>query len=341
MTKEVLVSAPAKVHIIGEHAVVYGYPAILATVNKRIYIKAKKSDKVIFTDDRFNNFYEWEISECLKSYKLGKDLWEECLEKKDFSEIVTFSKRGHYLKALIGTCLKKMAINGGIEITITKSEIPSGSGLGSSAALAVAITKAISEVYEKDLSLHAINSIAFECEKLMHGNPSGADNSTSCFGGLIWFEKSQPIITLKEISKLENFMFVMTKKPEKSTGELVEIVRNLMKFQKEPKMKEIEKMTYEMKEVLAKKDYESMKKIINRTNELLSALGLATKETNKVYKEVLALNGASKMCGSGGGGIMLVYHEDPNLIKDKMKSLGFEVFEAELAVEGVMVEDAK
>jgi len=232
---------------------------------------------------------------------------------------------------------------GGISIRITKCEIPTGSGLGSSSAAAVAITKAANEIYHKNLPLERINEIAYECEKLVHGTPSGGDNTASCYGGLIWFQKDQPkniIIPLcDEIPhKLENFVLAYTKQPEKTTGELVQMVRNIPEAERNPKMEEISRMTYEMREVLKKKDYNRMKDIMNRTNEILSSFGLSIPETDMISKKVKLLGGAAKMCGACYGGVMLAWHEDPEQIISAIKELGFEPFQADLAVEGVRVE---
>ena len=232
----------------------------------------------------------------------------------------------------------------GISLHITKCEIPTGSGLGSSSAAAVAVARAVSEVYHKNLSLEKINEIAFECERLVHGTPSGGDNTACCYGGLIWFQKSTPkniIIPLgKEIPhKLENFVLAYTRQPEKSTGELVQMVRNIPETERNPKMEEIGRMSEEMKEVLKQKNYKRMKEIMNRTNELLSSFGLSVPETEKISKKVLEIGGAAKMCGACGGGVVLGWHENPKLIFDAIKALGFTPFEADLAVEGVRVED--
>jgi mevalonate kinase len=93
-----------------------------------------------------------------------------------------------------------------------------------------------------------------------------------------------------------------------------------------------------MKDVLKRKDYGRMKEIINRTNEILSSFGLSTPETEMIYNEVVRLGGAAKMCGACGGGMMLSWHEKPEKIVSAMKDLGYETFEANLAVEGVRVE---
>ncbi len=344
----VKVSAPGKVHLIGEHAVVYGHPAIIAAVGRRIYIEAKKSDKIILIDDRFKSQREWSVKEAKEYAKNARNIWTECVAKGNFSELVTWAKdNGHftnYWKAMIGIILDMVGADSGIEVHITKCDIPTGSGLGSSSATAVAIAKAASELYERDFSMEKINEIAFECEKLVHGNPSGGDNTTCCYGGLIWFQKAQPKNTIiplgKEIPyKLENFVLAYTRTPEKSTGELVQMVRNIPESERNPKMQEIGKMTYEMKEVLKKKDYKRMKEIINRTNQILASFGLSVRETDEIYEKVISMNGAAKMCGACGGGVMLTWHGHPEKIISAIKELGFEPLPADLAVEGVRIEE--
>ena len=355
----VLVSAPAKVHIIGEHAVVYGHPAIIAAVGKRIYIEAEESDKVILKDDRWNSKKEWPLEECSEAATKAKKLWIECKQKGDFTDLLTWAKDNGtyktYWKALIGTTLEMTGADSGISLHITKCEIPTGSGLGSSSAAAVAVAKAVNEAYEKNLTLKKINEIAYECEKLVHGNPSGGDNSTSSFGGLVWFQKgkttfqrdvhasSQPNNIIKSLKgeiphKLDNFVLVHTGQPKKSTGELVQMVRSIPESERNPKMEEIGRMTYEMKEVLKERNYDRMKQIMNRTNEILTSFGLSTPQCDSITEAVNRIDGAAKMCGACGGGIMLCWHEDKEKLMNTISNLGFEPFEADLAVEGVRVE---
>lgn len=344
----ITVSAPGKVHIIGEHAIVYGHPAIIAAVGKRIYVDAEKSSKVALRDARWNSTKEWSVQECRESADFARTLWETCREKGNFSQLVEWAKDSGYYrtywKALIGTALRMVNADGGISIHITRCDIPTGSGLGSSSAAAVAIAKAASEVYGRNFDLDKINEIAFECEKLAHGNPSGGDNSACCYGGLVWFQKSTPknvIISLRdEIShKLENFLFVYTKEPEKSTGELVQMVKSIPEEERNTGMEELARMTHEMKIVLKHKNYSRMKEIMNRTNEILSSFNLSIPETDKIHSSVASIGGGAKMCGACGGGVMLAWHEDLDMLKREIRKLGFETFEADLGVEGVRVEN--
>ncbi|MBI4170263.1 MAG: mevalonate kinase, partial [Candidatus Aenigmarchaeota archaeon] len=284
------VSAPAKVHLIGEHAVVYNKPAIMAAVGRRIYVDAAESDKVVLKDERFKSRREWSVEETLSVANNAQEYLSRAAAAGNYSELLAWAKDGGtyntYWKALLGTVLKMTGADAGISVHITKCDIPTGSGLGSSSAAAVAMTKAASEVYERDLTIERINEIAYECERLVHGTPSGGDNTTSCYGGLVWFQKAQPKNIMQSLReeipyKLENFVLAYTKQPEKSTGELIQMVRNISENERNPKMDEIERMTYEMKEVLKRKDYDRMKAIMNRTNDILTSFGLSIPETEK------------------------------------------------------------
>src|SRR3989344_1594638 len=164
------ISAPGKVHLIGEHAVVYGHPAIIAAVGRRIYIEAEKSDSVILEDERFNRRLEWSVTECKEAAEHSQHLLKQCAEKGNYSDIIAWAKDSGsynvYWKAMFGIVLNMVHADSGIKIHVTRCDIPTGSGLGSSSAAAVAIAKAASEVYHK-LPIEKVNEITYECERLV------------------------------------------------------------------------------------------------------------------------------------------------------------------------------
>ena len=335
-------SAPGKVHLIGEHAIVYGEPAILAAVGLRTTVSAERSEKIKCMDTAFPEKISCSIEDAKRDYRKATDLWKSGFEKKDFAELLRFVKSAQMFKKIaLALILEEIQAEGGSEVKIN-SELPIGSGIGSSAALSVAMTKAISEVYGKKLTKDEINNIAFKIEQIAHGTPSGGDNSTCCYGGLVWFQRGNPN-TIKSLKKeiphkLENFVLVYTKPPEKNTGELVQMVRNLPEEFRNERMKKIGSMVHEMKDALKRKDSGKIKLLINRTQQNLAELGVSVPEIDEIASSVKVIGGAAKLCGAGGGGMMLCYHENKTLLRETIRVLGYNPIEVDLAVEGVRSE---
>ena len=339
-------SAPGKVHLIGEHAVVYSEPAIIAAIGNRTYVDISPAKDITYQDIAWPDIsHTWKVEQVFEITQKTLDLWNKGNEKKDFSKLFSFIKENGYegyRASVLGLAMKNLGINQGFSITID-SKIPTGAGLGSSASRAVAMTKAIAELFEKELSLEEINEIAFQQEKIIHGTPSGGDNSACCFGGLVWFKKDQPknqINSLKEEVpyKLENFVFVYTGPPQKTTGELVQLVRELDERYRTERIKKIGEMTYEMLDVLRRRNFQRMKEIINQTQKNLAELKISTEKIDQIAESVQEIGGAAKLCGAGGGGIVLCYHQDKGKLIDLIKNIGYDPWETELAVEGVRIE---
>ncbi len=337
------ISAPGKVHLIGEHSVVYGKPAIIAAVGLRCHVDAEKSDNVIIESADFGNA-EYGLEEIFEIEKKVADLWKKGNSTNNFSALFEYVKTDKTMPLLIsaGVALKKAGSKGGIKLKI-KSEIPIGSGMGSSSAIAVTISKAAAEIYGREFSKEEINSTAFEIEKINHGNPSGGDNSACCYGGFIWFQKKQPknIITpfmanAPEI--FDKFLLLNVGRPVKTTGELVQAVRDLPEGFRIPRLLTLEKLTHEMKEALGKKDTNGVKDAINDAQQMLSELGVSTDKIDKIASDVRNLGGAAKLCGAGGGGTVLCFHENSEELKKLLKKTGFAYWDAELGAEGVRIE---
>jgi len=344
--KKIKVSAPGKVHLIGEHAVVYGKPAIITAIGNRTYVDISPAEDVTYQDIAWPDIsHTWEIEQVFEITQKTLDLWSEGNEKKDFSKLFSFIKENGYegyRASILGLVMKKLGVSQGFSITID-SKIPTGAGLGSSASRAAGTTKAVAELFEKQLSLEEINDIAFEQEKIIHGTPSGGDNSACCFGGLVWFKKAQPKNEIKSLKeevpyRLENFVFVYTSPPQKTTGELVQLVRELDEGYRTERTKKIGEMCHEMLDVLRRKDFQRMKEIINQTQKNLAELKVSTEEIDKIVESVQKIGGAAKLCGAGGGGIVLCYHEEKDKLVDLIKKIGYDPWESELAVEGVKIE---
>jgi len=339
----VKVSAPGKIHLIGEHSVVYGEPAIIAAVGLRSYVNAEKGDKDIVVKSPQLEMEELFLyEEAITFAEDLRKLWKECNEKKDFTELFKLMKKNpiNQVKAALGEILNQLYIGTGVHLEIN-SDVPVGAGLGSSASLSVAITKAVADLYNKNIGKEEINNIAFSIEKYMHGTPSGGDNTTCCYGGLIWFQRGD-VNTIEplpaEFGSLKNFVLVNVGKPGKTTGELIQQVRDLDEKKRDTNIKALGQATLSLKDALHDMDFGKMKGLMNFAQRSLKELGVSTDKIDVLHDEVLKIGGAAKLTGAGGGGVVICYHEDKDKLIDKIKSLGYEPLPVDLAAEGVRVE---
>lgn len=337
----VKVSAPGKLIIIGEYSVVYGEPAIIAAIGKRCYVEAEESWDVRIESRELDTERIYPLSETIDFTNNVQKLWNSGFDSKDFSQIFEFMKRDpmYPAKAAIGRALISTGINSGVTIKIS-SDVPIGAGLGSSSSMSVAIVKAIAELYNKQLTAERINEVAFSIEQFNHGTPSGGDNSACCLGGLVWFQKGSPKNIIQSLKaeipyELENFILVNVGKPQKTTGELVQQVRNLDEEFRTTKIKALGAATLAMRNALRQQDFSKMKALINFAQRYLAELGVSTPEIDKLAKAVLDIGGAAKLCGAGGGGTVLCYHEDKDRLLKTIQGLGYTPMEVELGVEGV------
>lgn len=259
--------APAKVILGGEHAVVYGKPALICAVDLWMEVKAQPgpSDG---TDAKLG-----QIVSKVKAY-LGAG-YED--------------KQAH--------------------ITVS-SGIPVGRGLGSSAALCVAASAALIHLFTgKEPDRDSIASCAYHAEKLFHANPSGADTSASCFGGLVFYRKEFEF--LKTISALnmkipasfaQHLLLVDSGKPAESTSEMVQAVGKLYNKDRnkaEAAMHAIEKTVKRMVVSIAKEDAEFFQTAIEDGQRLLESIGVVSEGTERIL-ESLKPCGTGKVTGAGG-----------------------------------------
>ena len=165
-------SAPGKIILFGEHAVVYGRPAIAAPVTQ---VHAD----VEVTDSR------------------QPGIWIDAPDISLHAELGSLPD-SHPLSVLIIGTFKAVGISYKLPLTIhIHSTIPVASGLGSGAAVSVAIARALSAHLGLPLSDDQVSQLAYGTEALYHGTPSGIDNTVVTYACPVYFVKGQSIDTLR------------------------------------------------------------------------------------------------------------------------------------------------
>lgn len=321
---QVTASAPGKAILFGEHAVVYGKPAIAVAVNKKAYVTVqKREDERIHVD--------------IKDLKLSGYIDPENNEIEVESR--ENSKKG-ILNYVISAVKRVHGSAQGMEVQINL-DIPIGAGLGSSAAVTVATIAAVSKFNNMNLSKDEIAEYAHDVELEVQGAASRIDTTLSTYGGVIYLSKNAEDIVPLEINW--NIPLVIGCTQDRgNTGELVESVRLKRESYPEvlnPILNAVEALTNDAVIALQKKDEKKIGELMNINQGLLDAMGVNTTELSRMI--YLARNSGakgSKITGAGGGGSIIAYC--PGKIEEVTSNLNKieKAFNVEISQEGVKIE---
>lgn len=296
-------SAPGKIILSGEHSVVYTKPAFVTAVDFHLIFHINT------VNSKSNATIDPAVLYC-------ENIVASYLRKNS----ITFTKRQYSYSI--------------------ESTIPKGRGMGSSAAFCVAVVASLLHFYTgKQYDKQIINSLAYQCEKYFHGNPSGVDVSTSCFGGLIFYRKEFEF--LKTISSLnfkipksfqDKMILIDTGKPEESTSEMISYVGkryNLYPKKTERVLSDIERVTKRMVVGVVKEDIKMFTQAIEENQKLLVELGIVSKKTISLL-ESLKPYGVGKVTGAGGlkkgSGMMIFIINYPQVKQEVMKLFTYTEF---------------
>jgi mevalonate kinase len=160
--------APGKVILFGEHAVVYGRPALAVPVTQ------VRAEAVV------------------EPAALGEGL---LLVAQDLGEEIRLegAPRNHPLVVAVRLTLTELGLTDPPPWRVTVcSSIPIASGLGSGAAVSAAVARALADAAGRPLSPSALSAIVYQVELLHHGAPSGIDNTVICYEQPVYFVRGQP-----------------------------------------------------------------------------------------------------------------------------------------------------
>ncbi len=315
------VRTPGKLILSGEHAVVYGNPALAMAINRytettisgHAHAPAPTSQKnILFNLLNFRYHQEHSLS-TLRHLKQGiQEKYQKFLQGQyGISDVL--KEPFELMQYAVTHFIDKRKINlpQGVEIS-TDSNIPMGCGLGSSAAAVVSSMFAVARFSQLEIDLENCYQLAWEAENMQHGHSSGVDVYLVLHGGCIRFEKGGQK-QLRPIPDRE-FILINTGSPASTTGECVHAAAKFLQGDTEL-LAEFATATENIDLALQKNDQSLLVDNIRHNHRLLNGIGVVPEKVQTFIAEVEQMGGAAKICGAGSvrgdsAGVILIVADE-------------------------------
>jgi mevalonate kinase len=301
-------SAPGKIILFGEHAVVYGRPALAVPVTQvHADVEIHGSDSTGILIHAPGIHLHAELNALPSDHPIAS-----VIHNFLFISRISRAERG---RSDSGGVVEARGEGGfpNLNVTITSS-IPVASGLGSGAAVTVALLRALSSHLNFPMTNEDINAFAYDIEKLHHGTPSGIDNTVVTYAKPVYFIKGQTIETFKPASP---FTIVIgdTGIPA-PTKESVADVRKLWEADKakwEDVFDKVGEIAKSAKERIETGDWRLLGGLMNQNHALLQEMTVSSPELDSLVEAARKAGAVgAKLSGGGRGGNMIALVEAEN-----------------------------
>jgi len=302
--------APGKLILCGEHAVVYGRPALAMAVDRfsECRVQSVEDDAVYLNLTDLQHASVWRppqlqrhSREILKRYSLFQDghLPIHRVAQRSSDVPAYLIELIHRLKQEWRPC----------QIDV-RSTIPIGSGMGSSASLLTCMALALLHFYGNEVSRNDVLELVMAGERLYHGHPSGDDAWLTIHGGMVRFQhgeaKPMPLLT-------RPLYLVHTGKPESSTGECVQYVRQ--QHGRSAIWQEFDQVCEQFETALTRSEPDSLQNAVRSNHRLLVQLGVVPTPVQDFIAGIENAGGAAKISGAGAiagtaAGMVLVFSDE-------------------------------
>ncbi|NXH49770.1 KIME kinase, partial [Dicaeum eximium] len=377
--QELAVSAPGKVILHGEHAVVLGKVALAVALDLRTFLRLRRGAEgrlsISLPGVGVRRSWDSRGLRALRGRIAGKARGAEACPGqrgalgavREFAGIAAGASAPESLATLafLYMCLAISAKYGDVPSVdiLVWSELPTGAGLGSSAAYAVCLAAALLMVCgaiscplqegestarwtEEELTL--INSWAFRGEQVIHGNPSGVDNAVGTWGGALRYQAGK-ITPLKRVPTLR-ILLTNTKVPRSTKVLVAGVKEKILKFPAimNPVLDSIDAISQECQCVLeampanpSPEHYPVLEEFFDINQHHLNVLGVGHPSLDRLCQVTASHSLHSKLTGAGGGGcgITLLPPDTSPLAVEAAKqdlcACGFECWETKIGAPGV------
>lgn len=368
--------APGKFILTGEMSVLYDKHAIALTVDMKttVTVEPNKENKVrLFLDD-LQHSWTWTTTEFNTTHKLvtkAMDLWvykswpnqlnhllrnqfqnvnTESLgpstssNKSNCNDMITNATKAFIMIYLaIGDSYFKSA-RAPLDVRI-KSDIPVGSGLGSSSSYSVALAAAILRAYRVMAENHIIEKWAANLDRFFHGKSSGIDSNIIVQGGCLQFQSGK----VRQVAdKVALHVLLIDSGVSRSTADMVDKVRRSAIEQPERTngiFNSLDEYARHMWAAVSNPNFHvrSIMLHVDANQELLDALGMGHPKLTEIVQLCISHQFSCKLTGAGGGGFAFAPYdpkEDSKRLEDlksELTKLGFKWYDTAAGVGGLKV----
>lgn len=333
------VYAPGKLILSGEHAVVHGQPALAMAVNRYAVASVGRGLFPKVSLDLADIAHSSHLTlQDLHSIKERVKRKYQKFVRGEYHIRDVLRKPFELVQAALGIMAGEhnITLPDGMKIHVA-SDIPIGSGMGSSAASILCVMKAASLHLNVPISTDILYQMALEAENLQHGNSSGLDLRVSLHGGCVYVKGLQ--IAPREVPTFP-FYLVNTGAPTSTTGECVNAVAH--HFQSPLLNEQFASVTDSMDAGLQAQSWQVMHDAVRENHRLLNAIGVVPARVNQFIDAAEASGAAAKICGAGAvtgdhAGIVMVMTKDVEQLTSLCKQYHYEMFSVSGESRGVHV----
>lgn len=319
----VIVSAPGKLMLLGEHAVVYNRPCIVTAVGQRMFV----------TLETLTN----------ESFELDAPDVEIFGYKKQISQLGEgdIPKGAKFVEMAVKNFFKKYEVKKGLRIT-TKSEFSSLFGFGSSSASTVCVLRGLAELMHTKLSNKELFDLAYKTVLDIQGKGSGFDVAAAIYGGTLYFVTGGKVI---EPIQLDDIPLVVGYTGIKAdTVTLIKTVAERALRHKdlvETIYTQMGKMVDSAKVAFKTKNWALVGELMNFDQGMLEALGVSSAQlAGMIHAARDAGAWGAKLSGAGIGDCMvaLAAPDKKQAVTEAITKAGGQVLNVASNVHGVQIE---
>jgi len=320
-------TAPGKVILLGEHAVVYGRTALAAAIDRHVTVgiaglrheeralrpcsghALRASARTVL--DPFEKDSSSAHPEALEGCALNDPRLAEALARA--AQVVGLPPNGW--------------------VATIATDVPLAMGLGSSAALSVALVRALARFAQRPLGDAAVCAGAFEIEKIFHGFPSGIDNTVATYSGLIAFTQGTTTRPLPARRSLP--LVIALGRTPRRTQQTVKALRRRWETNPadcEPLFDEIAALVDDAEQAIAAGDLRTLGAAMSANHAVLRRLAISTGELDQMVNLAVTQGalGAKLTGGGGGGAVICLYDGDRDGLVDAFARAGWQAFATDI-----------